>query len=81
MFKSSQTLHSSVSGLTLDIETGPTARWCILDPTLIKLFSLIFTIPFIWYQVWQDPMKFIFFCENFSKYPGEKWTGDSVRPM
>ena len=26
MFKSSQTLHSSVSGLTLDIETGPTAK-------------------------------------------------------
>ena len=32
MFKSSQTLHSSVSGLTWDIEIVPTARWCTLDP-------------------------------------------------
>ena len=67
MFKSSQTLHSSVSGLTLDIETGPTARWCILDPTLIKLFSLIFTIPFIWYQVWEDPWRLNFFLKNLVK--------------
>ena len=64
-----------------NFEIGPTARWSTLDPIYIKLFFKVLAIPFIWYQVCEDPLSLIFFCENLSKYPGEKWTRDSVRPM
>ena len=46
----------------------------------IKLFLKVSAIPFIWYQVCQDLLSLIFFLKNLSKYPGEKWTRDSVRP-
>ena len=64
-----------------NFEIGPTAKWSTLDPLLIKLFFNVLAIPFIWHQVCEDPLSLIFFCENLSKYPGEKWTRDSVRPM
>ena len=67
MFKSSLTLHSSVSGLTWDIEIGPTAKWSTLDPMFIKLFSLVLPIPFIWYHFCEDPLSLIFFLKNMTK--------------
>ena len=67
MFKSSLTLHSSVSGLTWDFEIVPTAKWSTLDPMYIKLFSLVLPIPFIWYQVCEDPLSLIFFLKNQTK--------------
>ena len=46
-----------------NFEIGPTARWSTLDPMYIKLFSNVLPIPFIWYQVCEDPLSLIFFVK------------------
>ena len=82
MFKSSLTLHSSVSGLTWDIEIGPTAKWSILDPLFIKLFFKVLAIPFIWYQVCEDPLSLIFFvkiCLSTQGKSGQETLWDPCR--
>jgi len=46
-----------------NFEIGPTARWSTLDPIYIKLFFKVLAIPFIWYQVCEDPLSLIFFVK------------------
>ena len=50
-----------------NMEIGPTARWSTLDPHIYEAFSNVLAIPFIWYQVCEDPLSLIFFLKNQTK--------------